>query len=93
MTPTAKTTEPHPTLGEQSKKVYEDVKELGEVALESASHAVDDLRERGSEALHSGKERAVEAKQSLDSYITEKPLQSVAIALGAGFLLGIFSRR
>lgn len=80
-------------LGEQSKKVVADVQELGGIARDTAVQAVGSLRERGSEALHSGREHAVEAKGKVESYIVEQPLKSLAIALGAGVLLGLVVRR
>lgn len=91
--PVAKQGHPDTTIREQSKKVVEDVKELGEITAQTATATAHDLAERGSEALQEGREKMARAKQSVDEYIAEKPLQSVLMALGAGFLLGAISRR
>ncbi len=82
-----------PSLSEQSRKIADDVRELGEIAKESAGERVDELRQRGEQALNAGRERAGEAKGDLERSIAEQPLKSVAIALGVGVLLGLMARR
>lgn len=85
--------ESRPSLSEQSKKIARDVRELGEIAMDSASHAVDDLRHKGSEAVEHGRERAVEARGDFERYVVAQPLKAMAYALGTGMLLGILARR
>lgn len=81
------------TLGEQSHRVLDEVKELGNTALASASDAASRLRERGAAALETGKEKAVEAKGQFDSVVSENPVKSVLIALGIGAAIGYALRR
>ena len=81
------------TLGEQSHRVLDEVKELGNTALASASDAASRLRERGAAALESGKERAVEAKGQFDTVVSDNPVKSVLIALGIGAAIGYALRR
>lgn len=47
-----------------------------------------ELRERGSEALDGARERANDAFDSMRDFVRERPAQSIAIALAAGWLLG-----
>jgi|GEM_PF-3400211 len=87
------------TLGEQTSKVAEDVRELGSMALagagdaiktvkERGSEAVDKVRERGQEALEKGRERMGEAREGFEGYVAENPFKTVLIAAGIGALIG-----
>lgn len=80
-------------LSEQSKKIATDVRELGEIAVNTASQTVDELRERGSQALSSGRERALEAKTDFERYVIAQPVKAIAMAVGAGILLSLLARR
>jgi len=40
-----------------------------------------------------GRERAQEWEQSIETYVQEKPIQSILIAAGVGILLGILWKR
>ena len=81
-----------PTLGEQSKKVAEDVRELGSLAVAGASDALQAVKERGSQALEAARERGkagVErARDGFEGYVSENPFKSILIAVGVGALLG-----
>src|SRR5688572_24771509 len=61
-------------LSEQSHRVLEDVKELGHTALSSASEAAGHLRERGALALETGKEKAVAAKNQIETMVIDNPM-------------------
>jgi len=87
------------TLGEQTSKVAEDVRELGNIALSGAgdalksvkergSEAVDMVRERGHEALEKGRERVGQAREGFEGYVAENPFKTVLIAAGIGALIG-----
>jgi ElaB/YqjD/DUF883 family membrane-anchored ribosome-binding protein len=81
------------TLGEQSHRVMDEVKELGSTALASASEAANSLRQRGSAAYETGKQKAVEAKGQFDSIVSDNPVKSILIALGVGAAIGYALRR
>jgi len=81
------------SLSEQSHRVMDEVKELGNTALASASDAASQLRARGSAAIESGKQKAVAAKDSFDTVVGENPVKSVLIALGIGAAIGYALRR
>lgn len=53
-----------------------------------AADKADALRERGSELASQARERADDAMANVRDFVREKPVQSVAIALAAGWLLG-----
>ncbi|HUR28207.1 MAG TPA: DUF883 C-terminal domain-containing protein [Planctomycetota bacterium] len=81
------------TLGEQSHRVMDEVKELGSSALASASEAANQLRERGASAYETGKQKAVEAKGQFEEIVGDNPVKSVLIALGIGAAIGYALRR
>ena len=93
--------DPHPQhasgsarpLSEQSAKVMEDVKELGHAALGQAEEALHEARLRGRELADSGRERMVDARQDLESYVRTHPMKSLLIAAGVGSLLSLLIRR
>jgi len=65
-------------------------------AAEAASRTTDkvsDAKERGRAAYDQARDRADEWLDDVRDYVREKPVQAVAIALGAGWLLGRILRR
>jgi len=76
------------TLRQQSTKIVEDVRELGQMALDSASEKAHELRDRGTAALEAGRSRTRAARHDLEQFVRDHPLRSLAIAAGIGALLG-----
>ncbi|QAU24618.1 DUF883 domain-containing protein [Dyella sp. M7H15-1] len=62
-------------------------------AANRASDKVDEAKERGRAAYGQARDRADEWLDEVRDYVREKPVQAVAIALGAGWLLGRILRR
>jgi ElaB/YqjD/DUF883 family membrane-anchored ribosome-binding protein len=62
-------------------------------AAHRASDKAADLGERGREAYARTADQTEEWLEAAREYVREKPVQSVAIALGAGWLLGRILRR
>ena len=58
-----------------------------------ASDKLDEAGERGRAAYDATMDRADEWLEQVRDYVREKPVQSMAIALGAGWLLGRLLRR
>lgn len=92
------------TLGEQTGKVAEEVRELGNMALagagdvlksarERGSEVVEKVRERGSQVLEKGRERVTEARDGFEVYVAENPFKTVLIAAGIGALIGYSLRK
>src|SRR5262245_2256389 len=80
-------------LGEQSKKVLQDVRELGGIAAESVSNAASRLKTHGGELMDEGKERLHKVQGDLERYVSSHPLKSVLLALGAGAVIGMLVLR
>ncbi|HXN70392.1 MAG TPA: DUF883 family protein [Bradyrhizobium sp.] len=55
--------------------------------------AVDDLSERGGAVMDAAQDAAVSIEESLEEVITQRPLATVGLALGLGFLIGAMWRR
>lgn len=62
-------------------------------AANRTTDKVADATERGRAAYDQAKDRADEWLDEVRDYVREKPVQAVAIALGAGWLLGRILRR
>ena len=61
---------------------------------ERGREALQDARERGRELAEDARERAEDAFDAMRDFVRERPVQSLAIALGTGWLIGrLFGRR
>lgn len=77
-------------------KVEEGLHRTTDKAADAAHWSSDkaaDLGERGREAYARTADQAEEWLEAAREYVREKPVQSVAIALGAGWLVGRILRR
>jgi ElaB/YqjD/DUF883 family membrane-anchored ribosome-binding protein len=54
---------------------------------------VDDVSERGSAAMSAAQDAAASVEETLEDVIAERPLATVGLALGLGFLIGVTWRR
>jgi len=72
-------------------------KEIGESkageARDKALAEASELLQRSQKALDETRRQATQAKDSIEDYITEKPMQSTLIALGLGVVIGWMTRR
>lgn len=80
--------------------VQQSAKDMASRASQRAADARQQFSQKASDAKLQFNQRASDAKQQLNQgvdvttqYIQERPLQSVAIAAGVGFLLGALLRR
>lgn len=89
---------------EQIKQIRDDISNLTGLLKELAEDRAGDLRDtavaeaqalvgQGRQAADRARVQAHEAADSIEQYIVQKPLQSALIALGAGLLIGLVSRR
>ena len=62
-------------------------------ARANVDSAVDDMSERGAAAMEAAQEAASSFEESLEDAITQRPLATVGLALGLGFLIGVAWRR
>nr|WP_246801344.1 DUF883 family protein [Bradyrhizobium genosp. L] len=68
--------------GKQARRHYKE-------ARANAESALDDMSERGSAMM----DAASSLEESLEEVITQRPLATVGLALGLGFLIGVTWRR
>jgi len=62
-------------------------------ARANPEQAVDDVSERGSAMMDAAHDAASSIEETLEDAITQRPLATVAVALGIGFLIGVTWRR
>lgn len=62
-------------------------------ARENIDSTLDDVSERGSAVLGAAQDAAVTVEETLEDVITQRPLATVGLALGLGFLIGVTWRR
>ena len=74
------------TAGKQARRGYRQ-------ARAGAEQAVDDMSERGSAMMDAAHDAASSIEETLEDAITQRPLATVAVALGIGFLIGVTWRR
>ena len=62
-------------------------------ARANVDSAVDDISERGSAAMDAAHDAALSIEETLEDVIAQRPLATVGLALGLGFLIGVTWRR
>jgi ElaB/YqjD/DUF883 family membrane-anchored ribosome-binding protein len=62
-------------------------------ARANVDSAVDDMTERGSAVMDAAQDAAYSIEETLEDAITQRPLATVGLALGLGFLIGATWRR
>jgi ElaB/YqjD/DUF883 family membrane-anchored ribosome-binding protein len=62
-------------------------------ARENVDSVVDDASERGAAMMSAAQDAAVSFEETLEDAIAERPLATVGLALGLGFLIGMAWRR
>ena len=74
------------TASKQARKGYNQ-------ARANAEQAVDDMSDRGSAMMDAAQDAAYSIEETLEDAITQRPLATVGLALGIGFLIGVTWRR
>ena len=72
--------------GKQARRGYRQ-------ARENVDSAIDDMSERGSAMMGAAQEAYGSIEETLEDAITQRPLATVGLALGIGFLIGAAWRR
>ncbi|WP_295808335.1 hypothetical protein [uncultured Nitratireductor sp.] len=65
----------------------------GDAARKAASERIEHLRGQGEAALNSVRDGTHELEQELSRTVRERPFTSLALAVGAGFLIALATRR
>ena len=74
------------TAGKQARRGYKQ-------ARANVDSAVDDVSERGSAMMDAAHDAAASIEETLEDVISQRPLATVGLALGLGFLIGATWRR
>lgn len=74
------------TASKQARRGYQQ-------ARANVDSTVDDLSERGSAAMDAAQDAASSIEETLEDIIQQRPLATVGLALGLGFLIGAAWRR
>lgn len=74
------------TAGKQARRSYKE-------ARANVDSAVGDISERGSAMMGAAQDAAASIEETLEDAITQRPLATMGIALGIGFLIGVTWRR
>jgi len=80
-------------LGNQALEVKQDLQEMGETVRDAAQEKLGQMGARASAYCEQGREKAHGLACACEQYLRERPLQSVLMAAGAGWLLGRFGKR
>lgn len=80
-------------LREDIATLAEQLQKTGKHAREAAAEGVDVLRSQGEAAIDGLRANAKDVEAQLAATVREKPVTSLAIAAGIGFLFAIISRR
>lgn len=62
-------------------------------ARANVESVVDDIAERGSAAFNAAQDAAASVEETLEDVIAERPLATIGLAIGLGFLIGVTWRR
>jgi ElaB/YqjD/DUF883 family membrane-anchored ribosome-binding protein len=62
-------------------------------ARANVDSAVDGISERGSAVMDAAQDAAISIEETLEDVVTQRPLATVGLALGLGFLIGATWRR
>jgi ElaB/YqjD/DUF883 family membrane-anchored ribosome-binding protein len=81
------------SVSEQAERVGDEMKDFGRHAKAEVGDAASKLRERGEDALESGREMLESSKNELEQWIAENPMKAILVALGVGAAIGYAIRR
>jgi ElaB/YqjD/DUF883 family membrane-anchored ribosome-binding protein len=77
-------------LGEQAKEVAEDLQRMGTNVGDAAQEKLGQVGEKASEYCEQGRDKVHGVACACEQFIRQRPLRSVLIAAGIGWLLGRF---
>jgi ElaB/YqjD/DUF883 family membrane-anchored ribosome-binding protein len=80
-------------LGKQAMEVKKDLQEMGGTVRDAAQEKLGQVGEKASEYCEQGREKVHGVACACEQFIRERPLRSVLMAAGIGWLLGSFWKR
>lgn len=80
-------------LGEQAKEVTEDVRKMGETVRDAAQEKLEQAGDMAVECCRQGREKVHGVACACEQFVQQRPLRSVLVAVGIGWVLGRFWKR
>ena len=80
-------------IGKQAKEVTEDLQKMGGTVRDAAQEELGKLGEKAAEYCEQGRDKVHGIACACEQYLRERPLRSVLMAAGIGWLLGRFWKR
>jgi ElaB/YqjD/DUF883 family membrane-anchored ribosome-binding protein len=84
-------------IADLTDQITDTINALGDAARRQArrgyKQAMDDLSERSGAMMDAAQDAAASVEERLEDVITQRPLATVGLALGLGFLIGMSWRR
>jgi ElaB/YqjD/DUF883 family membrane-anchored ribosome-binding protein len=80
-------------LRDKAGDIKSSLQDMGSSAKQMAQEQFAGMRESMSSYYEQGRERATELEQSLENRVREKPISSILVATGLGFLIGMLWMR
>ena len=77
-------------LGKQAKEVTEDLRAMGETVRDVAQEKLGQVGDRVSEYCEQGRDKVHGVACACEQFLRQRPLMSVLLAAGVGWLLGRF---
>ena len=67
--------------------------DMGHKAVDQAQKKFSELSGTAADYYESGKDKAAEMQDSMETYVRDQPMKAIMIALGAGLLIGFLVSR
>jgi ElaB/YqjD/DUF883 family membrane-anchored ribosome-binding protein len=80
-------------LGKQAKEVTERLQEMGRTVGDAAQEKLGQAGEKASECCVQGRDKVHGVACACEQFLRERPLMSVLMAAGVGWLIGRFWKR
>jgi ElaB/YqjD/DUF883 family membrane-anchored ribosome-binding protein len=77
-------------LGKQAKELTEDLQKLGGTVRDAAQEKLGQVGDRVSEYCEQGRDKVHGVACACEQFLRQRPLMSVLLAAGVGWLLGRF---
>jgi ElaB/YqjD/DUF883 family membrane-anchored ribosome-binding protein len=77
-------------LGKQAKEVTEDIQKMGRTVKDAAQEQLGQVGETATEYYEQGRDKVRRTACACEQMFRDRPLMSVLVAIGVGWLLGRF---
>ncbi|MEX2142671.1 MAG: hypothetical protein WD894_25680 [Pirellulales bacterium] len=81
------------SVREKAGDIKSSLQDMGSTAKQMAQEQFEGVRDTMSTYYEQGRERAMDLEQSLENRVRERPISSILVATGLGFLIGMLWMR